>query len=99
LIYYLIPKKTTISKIVKKDLAKIKFFGKTGTSNDGNDTWFVSFDGRFLTVIWAGIETNRSDSKTLISGASSAFRLYQYFMRNSALRPNELGCFELGAGP
>ncbi len=89
------PTKTTISHIVQKDISRIKFFGKTGTSNNGNDTWFVSFDGSHLTTIWGGVESDKAESKTLISGASSAFRLYQFFVANSARRPRELGCSEI----
>lgn len=34
--------------------------GKTGTSNDSRDAWFIGFTSRFLTGIWVGHDNNQS---------------------------------------
>lgn len=33
-------------------------FGKTGTSQDYRDAWFVGFDDRFITAVWVGNDDN-----------------------------------------
>ncbi len=37
--------------------------GKTGTSNDSRDAWFIGFTDRLLTGIWVGHDDNRSLGK------------------------------------
>ncbi|HEY6148282.1 MAG TPA: PBP1A family penicillin-binding protein, partial [Thermoanaerobaculia bacterium] len=34
--------------------------GKTGTTNDGRDAWFVGFSPRFLAAVWVGYDDNRA---------------------------------------
>lgn len=34
--------------------------GKTGTSNDNRDNWFIGFNERLLTGIWVGCDDNKS---------------------------------------
>ncbi len=34
--------------------------GKTGTSNENRDTWFIGFNERLLTGIWVGFDDNQS---------------------------------------
>jgi membrane carboxypeptidase/penicillin-binding protein len=36
------------------------FAGKTGTTNDYKDAWFVGFNPDFLTLVWVGYDENRN---------------------------------------
>ena len=61
--------------------------GKTGTSNDGRDSWFAGFTGNRLGVVWVG----RDDSKaTALTGAQGAMRVWGDLMMNEGLMPLEL---------
>jgi len=47
--------------------------GKTGTSNDQRDSWFVGFDRQRLAVVWVGRDDNKPAG---ITGASAAMPLW-----------------------
>ena len=44
------PKSTTLAPVIQSKIGGLSFFGKTGTSNKGNDNWFVAFDGRYSAI-------------------------------------------------
>ena len=35
-----------------------EFAGKTGTTSDTKDAWFIGYDGRLLTAVWVGYDDN-----------------------------------------
>jgi penicillin-binding protein 1B len=52
--------------------------GKTGTTNDGRDAWFVGFSPKFLATIWVGYDDNRGLN---LSGSQAAVPIFADFSR------------------
>lgn len=60
--------------------------GKTGTTNDLRDGWFVGFTPELLAVVWVGLDDNQILG---LSGAQSALPIWTAFMKRAlAGRPN-----------
>ena len=51
--------------------------GKTGTTNDLRDAWFVGFTPELLTVVWVGVDDNQPLG---LSGAQAALPMWIQFM-------------------
>jgi membrane carboxypeptidase/penicillin-binding protein len=51
--------------------------GKTGTTNDLRDAWFVGFTPELLTVVWVGLDDNNILG---LSGAQAALPIWTSFM-------------------
>jgi penicillin-binding protein 1B len=61
--------------------------GKSGTTNDLRDAWFVGFTPELLTVVWVGLDDNRPVG---LSGTQAALPIWTTFMmRALAGRPNK----------
>jgi len=54
--------------------------GKTGTTNDLRDAWFVGFTPELLTVVWVGFDDNQPVG---LSGARAALPIWAQFMRTA----------------
>ena len=52
------------------------FSGKTGTTNNLKDSWFVGFDKQEVVTTWVGRDDNRSAKLTGSSGALVLFSTY-----------------------
>ena len=52
--------------------------GKTGTTNDGRDAWFVGYSPRFLAAVWVGYDDNRGLN---LSGTQAAVPIFADFSR------------------
>jgi len=52
--------------------------GKTGTTNDLRDSWFVGFSQRYLAVVWLGRDDNGPINLT---GSSGALRVWSEIMQ------------------
>lgn len=62
--YYSVPKELTLA-------------GKTGTTDDGRDSWFAGFSGDLLAVAWVGRDDN---GPTALTGATGALPVWARFM-------------------
>ena len=51
--------------------------GKTGTTNDLRDAWFIGFTPELLTVVWVGLDDNQPIG---LSGAQAALPIWTQFM-------------------
>jgi penicillin-binding protein 1B len=56
---------------------KLEAAGKTGTTNDLRDAWFVGFTPELLTVVWVGFDDNQPVG---LSGAQAALPIWTPFM-------------------
>ena len=90
--YMSVAQETTISRLARDPLKSSLIFGKTGTSNNGLDNWYFAFDGRQIFVIWFGVETDRNDKDLRISGATTAFLIFQNFVNFRGKEVSEVIC-------
>jgi penicillin-binding protein 1B len=58
--------------------------GKTGTTNDRRDSWFVGYAPDRVTLVWVGYDDN---SRTRLSGSRAALPIWARFTR--AVRPTD----------
>ena len=56
---------------------KLDAGGKTGTTNDLRDAWFVGFTPELLTVVWVGFDDNQPVG---LSGSQAALPIWTQFM-------------------
>jgi len=64
--------------------ARLGVAGKTGTSDDYRDSWFVGFDSERLGVVWVGFDDNRPTGMT---GAAGAMKLWDDVFTRLGVRP------------
>lgn len=58
--------------------------GKTGTTNDGRDSWFAGFSGDLLAVSWIGRDDN---GRTGLTGSTGALKVWAHFMARASKLP------------
>jgi penicillin-binding protein 1B len=68
--------------------------GKTGTTNDGRDAWFVGYSSNLLALVWVGFDDGTAAG---LSGAEGALPIWSEFMRQ-ALEIYPGGAFPEPAG-
>ena len=54
-------------------LGRLQSAGKTGTSNDGRDSWYAGYTGDHLAVVWMG---NDQNEQTGLYGGTGAMRVW-----------------------
>ena len=58
----------------KKRIEKWEAGGKTGTSDEQRDSWFVGYAGDYLVLVWLGFDDNRKSPLTGRSGALEVWK-------------------------
>jgi penicillin-binding protein 1B len=61
--------------------------GKTGTTNERRDSWFVGYTRDRVAVAWVGMDDNRPAG---VTGANAAMRLWARLFRNLPLKAVDL---------
>jgi penicillin-binding protein 1A len=62
-----------------RELQRNDIAGKTGTTNDGRDTWFAGYNGDLVATAWVGFDQERSLGRGE-TGASTALPMWMEFM-------------------
>ncbi|NZA26752.1 penicillin-binding protein 1B [Luteimonas sp. SJ-92] len=75
-------------QLVNDGLGRLKPAGKTGTSNDGRDSWFAGWTGDHLAVVWIGNDRNEP---TGLYGATGAMRAWSDMFARLPSAPLEVG--------
>ncbi|MDR1076464.1 MAG: penicillin-binding protein 1B [Xanthomonadaceae bacterium] len=60
-------------RLLSDGLGRLSPAGKTGTSNDGRDSWYAGYTGDHLAVVWMG---NDQNEQTGLYGATGAMRVW-----------------------
>mgnify|MGYP001295791592 CR=1 FL=1 len=84
-------KRGTARALARGETARLAAAGKTGTSNDGRDSWFAGYTGSHLAVAWVGNDRNEA---TGLYGATGAMRVWQRLfstLPSTPLTPGEQG--------
>ncbi len=68
-------------------LPKVKVGGKTGTTNELRDSWFVGWDNRDLVTSWIGKDDNKPAGLT---GSSGALQLFSRYMKERSAKSYQL---------
>ncbi|KRG64881.1 penicillin-binding protein [Stenotrophomonas humi] len=74
----------TAARLNADGLARLQPAGKTGTSNDGRDSWYAGYTGDHLAVIWMG---NDQNEQTGLFGSTGSMRVWSGIFRNLPSKP------------
>ncbi|WP_427978961.1 penicillin-binding protein 1B [Agarivorans sp.] len=75
------------ARSLKWRIPKVDLAGKTGTTNDLRDSWYVGIDQREIITVWVGRDDNKPAG---VTGSSAALPVYAAYLKTSypqSLRP------------
>ena len=78
----------TAHQLVRDGLGRLDAAGKTGTSNDGRDSWFAGYTGDHLAVVWVG---NDQNEMTGLYGSTGAMRVWSGLFSRLPSTPLKVG--------
>jgi penicillin-binding protein 1B len=64
--------------------SELRIAGKTGTTNDARDSWFVGYTRDRVGVAWVGLDDNRPAG---VTGSNAAMRVWARLFRRLPLEP------------
>jgi len=74
--------KTGTARSLAWRIKEANIAGKTGTSNDLRDSWFIGYDNKHLVTTWLGKDNNAS---TGLTGSSGALVLFADYMKRQGV--------------
>ncbi len=75
-------------QLMSDGLGRLSPAGKTGTSNDGRDSWFAGWTGDHLAVVWVGNDENKA---TGLYGSTGAMRIWSGIFQRLPSRALHVG--------
>jgi penicillin-binding protein 1A len=81
----------------KADLPGWPAAGKTGTSQDFRDAWFIGYTGRLVAGVWLGNDDSSPTKKT--TGGGLPVEIWSRFMKAAHQGVPVIGLPEVGRGP
>ncbi|MDO6763612.1 penicillin-binding protein 1B [Agarivorans sp. 1_MG-2023] len=81
------------ARSLKWRIPKVDLAGKTGTTNDLRDSWYVGIDQREIVTVWVGRDDNKPAA---VTGSSAALPVYAAYLKTSypqslrAMQPDQL---------
>lgn len=76
-----------------KDLAPF-VGGKTGTTNDGNDTWMAGFTNNLTVAVWVGYDNNKRNLGNEATGGRVALPLFESIIRQTPQDYQEMAALD-----
>lgn len=82
-------------------LSQFDIAGKTGTTSDYRDAWFVGYTGGFTTAVWVGRDNNSQMAK--VTGGGTPAAIWREYMSRALTRikvstiPTGMGTLDTGA--
>jgi len=76
----------------------LELAGKTGTTNNGVDTWFCGYSPTIETIVWFGRDNNNPIGKKATGGALAAPAFAYYYKKLLALYPDTKRTFDIPQG-
>jgi len=73
-----------------RELGRNDLAGKTGTTNEGKDTWFAGFNREIAAAVWVGFDNPGLSLGRTETGGKTALPMWKYFMRDALASQPEM---------